>query len=139
MVKAQSFILLTGLALTTACASNTPSTASTVRQASPDYITSVEVNATPATNAWDLVSRLRPRWFQAQQRMGSISGGARTQEIAVYLDGTRMGSLEALKSINSSGIKSLQYYDATRAATVLRDPGSQPIAGAIVITTTKIQ
>jgi hypothetical protein len=61
------------------------------------------------------------------------------QVIVVVLDGTRMGGIEALKSIGTTGIKTLQYYDAIRAATVLRDPGSDPVAGAIVITTTKIQ
>lgn len=125
------------LACLIACAPSPNTGAPEVRQAAPDYITSAEVNATPVSNAWDLISRLRPSWFQAQQRMGSISGGTRTQEILVYLDGVRMGSLDALKSISTSGIVSLRYYDATRAATVLRDPGSDPIGGAIVITTSR--
>lgn len=50
-----------------------------------------------------------------------------------------MGDLAALRSISVTGIKTLQYYDAARAATVLRDPGSTPVAGAIVITTTRVQ
>lgn len=133
----RSKILL--LAALTGCASSAQPHSGGVRQSAPDYITSIEVEATPVSNAWDLISRLRPSWFQAQQRMGSISGGTRTQEIVVYMDGSRMGSLSALKSISTIGIKSLQYYDATRAATILRDPGSEPIAGAIVITTTRIQ
>jgi hypothetical protein len=29
----------------------------------------------------------------------------------------------------------MQYYDAVRAATVLREVGSEPISGAIVIST----
>jgi hypothetical protein len=55
------------------------------------------------------------------------------------LDDARIGDVQSLRTISTSGVATLRYYDAARAATVLRDPGSEPIAGAIVITTTKIQ
>ena len=106
-----------------------------VATSSPDVVTAVEIAATPAQNAYDLVNRLRPRWLQ-QPRAASISGGrVRNQVIVVYLDGARLGGADALRSISASGIKSMRYYDAVRAAAVLRDPGTEPIAGAIVLTT----
>ena len=129
----------------TGCASSSTGTATTsgaaaiVRNSNPDYITSIEVEGTATTNAYDLIRRLRPRWLQ-NSGASSIGGGTvRGQVIAVVLDGQRLGGLETLRTIGTSGIKTLQYYDATRAATVLRDAGSDPVAGAIVITTTKIQ
>ncbi len=131
-----SALLLTGMA----CASSPSTSAVKVRDASPDLITSVEIANTPVTNAYDLVNRLRPRWLQGQA-LGSIGAGGRgrTQIIGVYLDGARMGGLESLRGISATGITTLQYYDATRAATVLRDPGSEPLAGAIIITTSRLQ
>lgn len=91
---------------------------------------------TGATTAYDLVRRLRPRWLQSSGAPASIAGGRiSSQVLLVYLDGNRLGSVEALRSLTSSGIKTMQYYDAVRAATVLRDVGSEPISGAIVITT----
>jgi hypothetical protein len=117
------------------CASSSPRPAS-VQSSASDYVTSVEIAAIGATNAYDLINRLRPRWLRTQAP-GSISGGVRSQVIAVYLDGVRLGGLDALRSLSTTGFQSMRYYDATRAATVLRDPGSEPIAGAIVITTNR--
>lgn len=121
-----------------ACASTPSGAPATVRSASPDYITSIEVEATPVSNLYDLISRLRPRWLQAGTR-GSIGSGGKKQVIAIYMDGTRMGDLSSLRAMSISGVKTLQFYDATRAATVLREPGSEPIGGAIVITTNRLQ
>jgi len=120
------------------CASAPPPSTAPTSTSSPDYVTSVEIDATPVSNAYDLVNRLRPRWLQGE-RPASLGGGGRMQVIAVYLDGVRMGGLASLRSISMSGVKALRYYDAGRAATILGDPGSEPIAGAIVITTSRSQ
>ena len=118
-----------------ACTSAGTSSARTgTRESSPDYITSIEVAATPVANVYDLINRLRPQWLRTQT--GSIRDNTRSQVIAIFLDDVRMGDVASLRTISTSGVQSLRYYDATRAATVLRNPGSDPIAGAIVITTT---
>ena len=123
-----------------ACASSGSSAPSKVRESSPDRITSVEIDATTgAQSAYDLVRRLRPRWLQGGTT-GSIGGGRVSQQVLlVYLDGNKLGTMEALRTLSASGIKSMQYYDAIRAATVLREIGSEPISGAIVISTTTAQ
>jgi hypothetical protein len=120
--------------LLAACASSGSSRQSTAG-ASSDLLTTAEIDATPVANAYDLVNRLRPRWLTVSgARVGSISGGSvRRQIIVVYLDGTRLGGVETLRSVTTGGLKSLRYYDATRAATVVRDSGPEQLAGAIVI------
>jgi hypothetical protein len=120
-----------------ACASSGGTAPSKVRESSPDRITSVEIDAQAgAQTAYDLIRRLRPRWLQSGTT-GSIGGGRVTQQVLlVYLDGNRLGTAEALRTLTASGIKSMQYYDAVRASTVLREIGSEPISGAIVISTT---
>jgi hypothetical protein len=108
------------------------------RTSSTDYVTSIEIAATPAANAYELITRLRPRWLQAPAT-GSLGGSVRSQVIVVYVDGVRVPAKEGLRSISASSIKTMQYYDAARAATIVRGVGSEPVAGAIVITTTQIQ
>jgi len=57
------------------------------------------------------------------------------QSILVYLDGTRIGTVDALKTLTAAGITSMHLLDPAKAAMTLRQVGSEPIAGAIVITT----
>ena len=115
-----------------ACAS---SQTTRVTESSPDVITSIEINATPVPTAFDIVSRLRPNWLRAG-RTGSIGGGSVSSlVILVYLDGQRLGGIDMLKTLTAAGITSMRYLDATRAATILHDPGSEAISGAIVIST----
>jgi len=138
------FVIRSAVALSlTACASSGSSSTSNPDVAggkqsqvsSPDYVTSLEIEKTSSSNAYELISRLRPRWLAAPGGAARLGGGGTTQVIAVYLDGARVGARENLASISSAGIVSMRYYDAARAATILHEVGSEPIAGAIVITT----
>jgi hypothetical protein len=115
-----------------ACASGGASSGTTAHL--PDRVTASEMTSTDATTAFDLVRKLRPSWLQSNNT-GSLSGGIRQQVTLVYLDGHKMGGLDMLRTINASGIQSMQYLDATRAATVLTDAGSEPVSGAILIVT----
>ena len=129
MITALAFpCLVLGL---TACASSGTSRRST---GDPERITSAEISSSSATNAYELVSRLRPAWLK-RTSTGSISGGVRSQLILVYLDGNRLGDVSALRALSVTGIQSVQWLDAVRAATVLQRIGSDSIAGAIVLKT----
>lgn len=126
-----SLVLATILAANACASSGRPAS----ERSSPDLITTSEINATAAASAYDLVVRLRPNWLR-QGNPGSISGGVLSRQVVVvYLDGNRLGGLESLRTLSAAGIRSMQYLTATRAAVVLRDPGSEALAGAIVIST----
>ena len=131
-LRLRAIALATIFAFVAGCASSgvVPST-----QSSSEYVTSVEIAATNANTAYDLVNRLRPSWL----RRGGVSrmaGGRMASQITlVYLDGNRMGDAEALKSITAIGINSMQWLDASRAQTLLHEIGTEPIVGAIVLTT----
>jgi len=101
---------------------------------SPDSIAKAEITASSASNAYELISRLRPNWLKPTSP-GSISGGVRSQAVLVYLDGSRFGDAVSLRTLGISNIQSVQWLDAARAATVLPGMTSEPIAGAIVIKT----
>ena len=102
---------------------------------SPDRLTTAEILSSNATNAYELIRRLRPQWLRAPGG-GSISGGVvQNQTILVYLDGHRVGDLNALSTISVTGVTSMQWLDAARAPTVLNDIPPGAIAGAILIKT----
>jgi len=116
-----------------ACASAGKSGASL--GSSPDRLTAAEIRASNASNAYELISRLRPQWLRAPGG-GSITGGVvQNQTILVYLDGHRLGDLTALNTLSVNGITSMQFLDASRAPTVLNDIPRGAVAGAIVIKT----
>lgn len=127
-----SFALAGTTLISTACASGGTHN---ISESSRDKVTSVEIDATPASSAYDLVNRLRPHWLR-QGGTGSIGGGSiQSQVTLVYLDGSRVGTLEALRSISASGIRTMEWIPATRAAVVLTDVGSDAINGAISLRT----
>jgi hypothetical protein len=101
---------------------------------SPDQVTTAEIASSSATNAYELIQRLRPNWLRVRT-IGSIGGGARSQVVVVYVDGQRLGDTDSLRNLSAAGIISMQWLDAAKAATVLHEMGSEPIAGAIVIKT----
>jgi hypothetical protein len=115
-----------------ACATS-PTAGNSARQL-PDQVSSGEIASSGATNAYELIQRLRPNWLRSPN-IGSIGGGARSQVIVVYLDGQRLGDIDSLRNLSAIGITSMQWLDATKAATVLHEVGSDPIAGAIIVKT----
>ena len=124
---------LATLALLPACASTGNVSA---KESSADYVTTVEISKTPASNAYDLVSRLRPSWLR-QGGVGSVGGGRISGQVTlVYLDGNRVGYTDALRTISAAGISTMEWLDAARAETILRGIGTEPVAGVIVLKTT---
>ncbi len=115
------------------CASG--GTGSTGYRSSPTRITRSEIYSANVSNAYELISRLRPDWLRAQPT-GSVAGGVvRSQSILVYLNRQRLEDLNALKTISAGGIESAEWVDAARVQTVLSDVPSGAIAGAILIKT----
>jgi hypothetical protein len=121
-------VLPLALALSFAACATTGS--SSGAQRSPDLITADEIATSGANNAFEAVTRLRPQWLRARGT-SSIAGG--NAVIAVYLGNQRLGDVASLRMISVAGIRSIQWLDAARAATLLGGSGSDPIGGAIVV------
>ena len=119
-------------ALVPACASTNTVSA---KESSAEYVTNVEIARTPASNAYDLVSRLRPNWLR-QGGIGSVGGGRISGQVTlVYLDGNKVGYTDSLRGISANGIATMEWVEAARAETILRGIGTEPIAGVIVLKT----
>ncbi len=130
------FLSLTRLVVTVSLAACASSPTNSPRPASSDsdLITRAEISASGTATALEVISRLRPHWLRSRGT-GSLQGGVRSQVVVVYLDGIRLGDLQSLRTLSVSGVRSMQWLDATRAATVLTEVGSDPVAGAIIIKT----
>jgi len=118
----RSQIILTALlTFTAACSSGSggtpagaaaPSPTQQTRR-DPNVITRAEIDqADWATNAFDLVQRLRPNFMRASGTTG-ISGAARTA--MVRLNDQDMGDFGALRQITLSSVQEIKYYSATDA------------------------
>ena len=110
-----------------------------------NVITADEIHGSSATNAYDVVARLRPQFLRTRGTIptggmtsrndaGSTQEGqlAGTVQIAVYLDDTVLGSLDALKQIEAASIQEIRYYNASDATTKW---GAGNSAGAIQVIT----
>ncbi len=116
-----------------ACASSGAGGVST--RTSPDKISRSEIAASSATNAYELISRLRPNWLRPPATATIGGGVVRSQAILVYLNSQRLEDLNALKTISVEGLESATWIDASRVQTVLSEVPSGPVAGAIVLKT----
>lgn len=87
-----------------------------------------------ATNLYDVVQRLRPRWLVVRAENRSIGG--MVTGIVVYQGQTQLGNADVLRQLQPGMAFELKYLDGTTASTTL--PGISPgvhVAGAIVMST----
>ncbi len=115
------------LAGTAACATAANGSGS---RSNRDVLTAEEIRQVGARDAQEVVERLRPLWLRGR---GARSMGASTG-ILVYLNGNRMGGLEALRGISIDMVRTMRYMDGPTASAQLPGVGSGHVEGAIVIT-----
>ena len=128
-------VMMAVVIFTTVAACASGGTGTSGGRASPTRITRAEVDASNATNAYELISRLRPNWLR-EPPTASVSGGViRSQTILVYVNRQRQDDLDALKSISIGAVDSAEWIDASRVQTVLSDVPSGSYTGAILIKT----
>lgn len=99
-----------------------------------DLLTREEIMGVPgATNLYDVVARLRPRWLtiRAQDPNSGV-----TTSIVVFQDQTLLGNVETLRQLQPELAHQLRYLDGTTAKNTL--PGlafAGHVAGAIILST----
>ena len=92
-----------------------------------EEIESVEVQA---TNAYELVQRLRPLYLRDQGPQSLVLATSRTP--IVYVDNTRLGEVFSLRTIPTAAIQEIKYLSASDATTRW---GMNHTAGVIQVTT----
>jgi hypothetical protein len=97
---------------------------------SPNIITSDQIAASAQTNAYDVVSRLRPNFLKSRGRTTVYGQGS--DYATVFLDGQSYGDLSSMRNIAASQISSIHFIRGTDAVTTY---GMQYGAGVIDIRT----
>lgn len=100
----------------------------------PDVLTRDQImSVSGATNLYDVVKRLRPRWLEV--RAADRSLGMDTQ-IAVYEGQTYLGDTQQLYQLQPGMAFELRWMNGNRASDVLPGvPGGTHLAGAIIVST----
>jgi hypothetical protein len=97
-----------------------------------NLLTREEILGAEATNLYDVIRRLRPRWLQVRS---TRSFGSETQ-IVVLQNEVHLGNAEQLKEMSPELAFEIEYVEGGRAANVLPSLMSgQHVEGAIVVRT----
>jgi hypothetical protein len=93
------------LAAVMACASAGGSSTATHRD--PNLITEQEIAASSASNAFDVVTRLRPMFLKTRGRSTMRGGGS--EYASVFVDGVFFGDLNSLRNVVANQIHEIRY------------------------------
>jgi hypothetical protein len=74
-------------------------------------ITREQIRQNNFTNAYDAVASLHANWLQKRGADSFLTPG----EILVYFDEVRLGGIETLRSVTSSSIMFIRFYDGIAA------------------------
>ena len=77
-----------------------------------DLITRDQLMSSAHNDAFEAIQRLRPYWIAR----GGNDTPQNPGKIQVYLDGTRLGELPALRHVPMAGITYIRFYDGLQAA-----------------------
>jgi hypothetical protein len=116
MNSIQRILLLACTMVMASCAS-APSDGSRIAR-NPTLISFEEIQASTATNLYDLITASRPAWFR--QRTGSSTAGNASavdadDGIKVYFNQSRQGGVAELRQMDLAGVTSITFLDAAAA------------------------
>jgi hypothetical protein len=106
------------------------------RRGGQNLITTDEIQKTVASNAFDLVQKLRPQWLRSKSMSvnpSATAGGGNTAAI-VFLNDVRYGEIESLRSIEITSVRELKFLSAAEATTRW---GTGYPGGAILVSANK--
>lgn len=121
--------MMLALAASTGCSGTVGSagTAETgVVRRSANTITAEELAGTGVTTVYDAIQQLRPQWLTSVRMRSSGT----SDELQVYLDTNRYGTLESLRRMAIGGIQAVRFLSAAEATNRF---GTGNSAGAIVV------
>ena len=87
-------------------------TSATPPTRSADLVDLDEIDESTATNAYDLLTQIRPNWLRGRGN-SNLRGGEALP--VVYVAGVRQGSLEVLRGLSTLGVRQLRFIDAPTA------------------------
>lgn len=117
--------LIVALLVLHACASTGSSSPAS---GNSNVITRDDLVGLERLTALQAVERLQPRWVQTR----GLDSFEESNEVVVYIDGTRMGGPEELRRLNATQVGEIRYLDSRQATTQF---GAGHPSGAIFVLT----
>ena len=125
-VSSASQLVLLAITLVVAACAHTTSHAAAVPTTAYAPLTEAQIAGAPAGTAYQLVTRLRPRFLKS-------SGGLGNYQPAVYVDGVRLGGgIAELERIDARSVREIRYLTAVEATTLY---GVGRFSGAVLVST----
>ncbi len=118
------------LVASSACSSSRPSSAPAPTHHSGSSITAEEISGTGTTNLYDAIQRLRPQWLTSTR----VRRGGSGDDLIVYLDSNRYGTMSSLRQLSVGGVQEIRYYGASEATNRY---GTGHTGGAILVLMSK--
>ena len=107
-MRSAAHVLLISLLFGPACAT---SKSATKAATDPNVITREQMREHNFTNAYDAVAALHANWLQKRGTDSFLTPG----DILVYFDETKLGGIETLRSVASTSIVFIRFYDGIAA------------------------
>ena len=114
-----------------ACASSGGGTAAKTQN--PSVISVDEIEESSASNAYEVIQRLRPNFLRTRGAVHGTPGATNAMEmvdLVVYLNDNRLGGTDQLRQIAKADIREIRYFNSSEATTKW---GTGHSAGAIQI------
>lgn len=77
-----------------------------------NLITRAEIDRGQWADIYELVRNLRPRWVEPRGTDSILNPG----EVQVYVDGVRLGGVDRLRAMPTSGVDHLEWVDGVTAS-----------------------
>jgi hypothetical protein len=116
----------------TTSASSTPGPVTGAAHRDMNLITEDEIAASSGSNAYDVVSRLRPNFLKTRGR--NTIYASPNDYASVYVDDQSFGDINSLRNIVANQVHEIRYYSASDAVTRF---GTQTGQGVIDVKTKK--
>lgn len=124
-------VLATAMVMLAACASGGGGASATKQN--PNVISAEEIDASSASNAYEVIQRLRPSFLRTRGAVHGTPGATNAMEmvdLVVYLNENRLGGSDQLRQISTSDIREIRYFNSSEATTKW---GTGHSAGAIQV------
>ena len=131
MTSSRRFAAIAMIAMVSACASS----GGAVPIQNQNVISTDEITQSAASNAYDLIQRLRPNYLRTRGAVHGTPDKANKLEpvdVVVYLNENRLGTTEQLRQISTMDIREIRYFNSSEATTKW---GTGHSAGAIQVVT----
>ncbi len=122
------FVAVFALAVATSgCASSGSGGGPASTGGNPNVISRAQLDQLTTSDLYDAIRRLRPNWLTAR---GSTTLIGEQAQVAVYMNGSRLGGPGVLRGIDIDGVTSVEYLSPSDATNRY---GTDHMAGVIVI------